>query len=69
MTADWVMVTKRTLSDLSSKGLSCAPDAPWVGFDTVTYYPRCNSVTGISTTCAGPNADNAVLRREGLVTL
>jgi hypothetical protein len=69
MTAQEVTVTTRRLSDLSSQGLSCAPDAPQVGQSEVSTFPRCNAHTGVAMACAGLNADNAVHRREGLVTL
>jgi hypothetical protein len=69
MTATEVTVTTRRLSDLSSQGLSCAPDAPQLGATEVAVFPRCDPQTGTSFSCGGPNADNAVHRREGLVTL
>ena len=69
MTAQQVMVTTRRLSDVSSLGLICAPDAPEVGQTEVITYPRCDPKTGVSYSCSGPNADTSVLRREGLITL
>jgi hypothetical protein len=69
MTATEVTVTTRRLSDMYSEGLSCAPDAPMVGQAEVVTYHRCDAHTGVAMACAGLNADNAVHRREGLVTL
>jgi hypothetical protein len=69
MTATKVTVTTRRLSDMYSQGLSCAPDAPQVGQTEVATYPRCDPHTGVALACAGPNADNAVQKRAGLVTL
>jgi hypothetical protein len=64
-----VNVTTRRLSDLSSKGLGCAPDAPLVAEPEIISYPRCDPKTGMAVSCSGPNGDNVVNRREGMVTL
>jgi hypothetical protein len=69
MTATEVTVTTRRLSDMSSEGLSCALDAPLLSMPENVTYPRCDPKTGASVSCGGPNADNSVHRREGLVTL
>jgi hypothetical protein len=69
MTATEVTVTTRRLSDQSPLGLSCAPDAPLVSMPETVTYPRCDPKTGVSYSCAGPNADNTVHHRDGLVTL
>jgi hypothetical protein len=69
MTATQVTVTTRRLSDLSSKSLNCAPDAPLLSMPETVAYPRCDPKTGVSFSCAGPNADNNVHRRDGSVTL
>jgi hypothetical protein len=69
MTATEVTVTTRRLSDQSPLGLTCAPDAPLIAIPEIVTYPRCDPKTGVSFSCGGPNADNSVHRREGLVTL
>jgi hypothetical protein len=69
MTATEVTVTTRRLSDLSSEGLSCALDAPLVATPQNVTYPRCDPSTGAAVSCGGPNSDNSVHRRDGLVTL
>jgi hypothetical protein len=69
MTTQEVTLTTRRLSDLSSKGLGCAPDAPLLAAPEIVTYPRCDPKTGMAVSCGGPHADSSVHRREGLVTL
>jgi hypothetical protein len=47
---DEVIVTKRFLSDLDSRGLNCEADASTLRVETTTY-PRCSSATGVAMSC------------------
>lgn len=65
-----VLVTKRYLSDLDSRGLGCEPDAPVV-HEYTNEYPRCAGHTGTATSCADLHGLDGPYphKHAGMVTL